>query len=151
MPSGKRKMILPPTCLYLAIVFMIALHYLFPVLKWIPFPLNLVGMIPMFLGLWINVHCSNLFDRNKTTVKPGEKSNRLVIEGFYRYTRHPMYIGMSALVLGLAILLGSLTPFLIMAAFPPIMHWFMIMEERDMEGIFGGEYREYKKRVRRWI
>jgi protein-S-isoprenylcysteine O-methyltransferase Ste14 len=76
----------------------------------------------------------------------------LVVGGFYRYTRNPMYLGMVTALLGVAILLGTLSAFLPI----PIFVWiiqkqFIEGEERFLEEIFGGQYLAYKGKVRRWL
>ncbi len=63
-----------------------------------------------------------------------------------------MYLGGALIFLGLAILLGSALPFLVI----PVMFWLVTMhfiqhEERDMERQFGSQYLEYKRKVRRWL
>ena len=63
-----------------------------------------------------------------------------------------MYLGMVMILLGIALLFGTLTPFIMI----PIFVWliqtiFIKNEEIVMEKTFGNEYREYKERVRRWL
>jgi len=63
-----------------------------------------------------------------------------------------MYLGMVLILLGISILLGSLTPFIVVAAFAVIMEVvFIKAEEQMMEETFGLEYLEYKQKARKWI
>jgi protein-S-isoprenylcysteine O-methyltransferase Ste14 len=63
-----------------------------------------------------------------------------------------MYLGMLALVVGVALILGSVG-----AAVGPLVFWlvlqfvFISYEERAMRSSFGEEYKEYCRRVRMWI
>jgi protein-S-isoprenylcysteine O-methyltransferase Ste14 len=63
-----------------------------------------------------------------------------------------MYLGMTLILVGIALALGSLTPWLVI----PVFIWqitvrFIAAEERKLEATFGNSYLEYKRRVRRWL
>jgi protein-S-isoprenylcysteine O-methyltransferase Ste14 len=63
-----------------------------------------------------------------------------------------MYLGMAAILLGTAVVFGTLVTFTFPVLFIMIIEMFIIPdEERKLEKIFGEQYREYKKTVRRWI
>jgi protein-S-isoprenylcysteine O-methyltransferase Ste14 len=63
-----------------------------------------------------------------------------------------MYLGMVLILLGTAVLMGSLTPFLVAVAFGVSLEMvFVRAEESMLERRFAGARQEYKKRVRRWI
>ena len=142
---------IPPFYLLTAILLMIGLHFLLPGGRIVPFPYNLIGLAPMAVGLVVNVASSNAFDRAGTTIKPEDRPSHLVTDGCFRFSRHPMYVGMVVLLAGLGLLLGSATPFLVLLPFVWIMRRFMAMEERSMEEVFGEEYQGYAERVRRWL
>lgn len=85
-------------------------------------------------------------------MKPFEESSALVTHGVFRISRNPMYLGMTLMLLGIALFLGSVTPFLVVIALPVIFdRVFISPEERMLEETFGDQFREYRKRVRRWI
>ncbi|RFB05431.1 methyltransferase family protein [Parvularcula marina] len=112
------------------------------------------GALTGVLGVILLVRAVRRFMAAKTTVNPHtpSKSSELVIEGEYRWTRNPMYLGMLLILIGLLIVLPSVTGGAIAASFFVYITRFQIMpEERLLEAQFGGEYREYKRRVRRWI
>jgi len=81
MKNKKDKRMLPPTYIFLSLVVMVALHFLLPVSKIIPFYWNLLGIIPFLLGLIINLIADNDFKKHETTVKPFKKSTSLVTRG----------------------------------------------------------------------
>jgi len=59
---------------------------------------------------------------------------------------------MSLSLLALALFLGSLITFLFPIFFLLIMDWYFVpVEEKNLEKIFGRKYLEYKERVRRWL
>jgi len=103
------------------------------------------------LGVVLNLWTS-LFKKNKTTVKPHETPSKMITSGPYKFTRNPMYLGMSLLFFGLAIFLGSLVAFSFPLLFIILMDaTFIPQEEKNLERRFGKKYIEYKNKVRRWI
>ena len=63
-----------------------------------------------------------------------------------------MYLGMCAILLGEAILMGSIVMFFVPIIFVLLMEIIFIPhEEKNLEDVFGVEYINYKKKVRRWI
>lgn len=146
------KKILPPTYLWVSIVVMVALYFVFPGTRIIPSPWNWLGLIPLALGMAINVVADNTFKKVETTVKPFRESTVLVTDGAYRISRHPMYLGFVLILAGIAIILGSLTPWVVVPVFVILMESvFIRVEERMMEEQFGQAWLEYKARARRWI
>ena len=88
------KKILPPTYLFTSIALMIVLHFLFPLVEVIPYPWLLLGGVPLLLGLALNLIADKAFKIVNTTVKPFEESKALITTGVFRFSRHPMYLGM---------------------------------------------------------
>ena len=96
--------------------------------------------------------CAYLFRQKNTTIKPFEQSSYLVREGIFNYSRNPIYLGMLVVLIGLWIVLGSLSPGFIIPVFAVlIQEMFIKAEEQMLEAKFGEEYQEYKATVRRWI
>ena len=144
--------ILPTTYLLISIVVMAALHLLVPVIQVIPMPWNILGIVPIVGGVAINLIADSAFRQVKTTVKPFTESTALVTSGAFRINRNPMYLGFVLTLLGIAILLGSLAPFVVVLVFCILMdRVFIQVEERMLEDKFGQAWLEYKAKVRRWI
>ncbi|RRJ83522.1 isoprenylcysteine carboxylmethyltransferase family protein [Aestuariirhabdus litorea] len=98
-------------------------------------------------GLW-------RFVRARTTVNPyrPEHSSVLVVEGVYRYTRNPMYLGMLLVLVGWGCVLGSALALLLPPLFALCLTRVQILpEERVLEKTFGASYQAYRQRVRRWL
>ncbi len=72
------KRTLPPTYLIVALVGMTALHFLWPIHHYLRFPVNLTGLVPLALGISLNIMADRQFTRHQTTVKPFERSTALV-------------------------------------------------------------------------
>jgi protein-S-isoprenylcysteine O-methyltransferase Ste14 len=147
-----RKPVLPPTYLVVAIIVMVALHFVFPIKSIIQFPWNLLGLLPLVLGAALNIVADRDLRNAKTTVKPYQESTTLVTTGAYRISRHPMYLGFALILLGLAILLGSLAPFFVVPIFAVVMaRVFIVVEEQMLAERFGHLWLDYKARVRCWV
>jgi protein-S-isoprenylcysteine O-methyltransferase Ste14 len=148
----KGKQLLPATYLLIAIIVMLILHFVFPVVQLIPKPWNLLGLLPLGLGVWINLVADRAFHRTQTTVKPFEEPTALITDGAFAISRNPMYLGFVAILLGISVLLRTLTPYAIVILFAILMdRLFIQVEERNMERIFGPAWSAYRKKVRRWI
>ena len=90
--------------------------------------------------------------RAGTNVDPYKPSTAIVDEGPYRFTRNPLYVGMTCIYVGISALSNALAPVLLLPFVLTVMRRGVIeREERYLEDKFGEEYRAYKRRVRRWI
>jgi protein-S-isoprenylcysteine O-methyltransferase Ste14 len=143
---------LPPVVLFAAIVLLGAAHLWLPLAQPIDSPLRLAGLVAVGLGVYLNLAADALLKRNHTTVKPFEKSTSLVASGAYRVSRHPMYLGFVLILGGIAILLGSASPWIVVAAFALLIdRTYVRVEESMLRAQFGEEWNAYAKVVRRWI
>lgn len=144
--------ITPPVYLFLSIPIMLLLHFLLPGTRVFPFPWNLFGVIPLVLGIVMNLAADRSFKKNETTVKPLEESTALITDGVFRVSTHPMYLGFVLILLGIAALMGCLTPYVIVFGFAIFMHIvFIKFEEKKLKETFGEAWLGYKKNVRQWI
>jgi protein-S-isoprenylcysteine O-methyltransferase Ste14 len=149
MHPGK---LLPPTYFCIAVALTIALHVLIPGPQIISSPWRYLGIMPLVLGSAFSVLADQAFKRFGTTVKPFMESTYLVTDGVFRLSRNPMYLGFVLLLAGMAMLLGSLTPWIAVSVFPFLMEMrFVRAEEAMLEARFGPTWLEYKQRVRRWF
>lgn len=147
-----KRTFLPPSYFNTSVILMIALHFIFPLKSIIPSPYNYFGVSLLLIGFLMNIWASEHFKKVKTTIKPFQESSYLITEGLFKYSRHPMYLGMVIALLGLFILLGSTTPIIIIPTFIwLITNKFILDEEKALEEKFGEQYLAYKKKVRRWI
>ncbi len=148
----KALKITPPFYLFFSLAIILLLHFLLPGMRVLPFPWNLFGFIPLALGIVMNFVADRSFKKNQTTVKPLEESAALITDGVFRISRHPMYLGFVLILLGVAELVGSLTPYLIVFGFAIFMHTvFIKFEEKKLEETFGEAWLRYAKKVRPWI
>ncbi|MEM9208102.1 MAG: isoprenylcysteine carboxylmethyltransferase family protein [Pseudomonadota bacterium] len=142
----------PPVILLAVILLQIGLHRTLPIASPIPDPLQWTGLGLIVLGIGVIASKAVAFRKAATTIIPFEESSSLVVSGLFRYTRNPMYVGMVLILLGVATLCGSLSPFIGPFVFVPVLNARVIRHEEAMlETQFGQSYRDYKAKVRRWI
>ena len=125
-----------------------------PLLNLIPKPWNHSGIIIAILTSLADLTSLWAFFKAQTTVNPlrPQRTQHLVTSGLYRYTRNPMYLGLLVILLGWAIYLGALTPFLLLPAFVwVITHMQILPEEAMLQVKFGKTYSDYQQRVPRWL
>lgn len=115
-------------------------------------PLIIFGLGLIGFGFLLAFNSIARFIRAKTGVVPFSESTTLITDGFYKYTRNPMYVGMNSFLLGLLIILNNPINFIFLVIFFFIVrNLFVIKEELLMEQTFGEDYLSYKGRVRRWL
>ena len=130
--------------------------------KWLGFSVEMAGAarwrwlaaIPSVLGFAVAMRC--VWDFGWTghgTPAPFAPPQRLVVVGFYRFVRNPMYVGFATGWIGLWILFGHAELALIsaVAAVALGVHLFVLLyEEPTLRKMFGQDYEEYCRNVRRW-
>lgn len=138
--------------LALLLALPVAAHFLVPVAVVVPSPYIYLGIPVMLAGLLVSTAASWAFRWAGTSVQLHGDTSHLVTDGVFRYSRNPMYLGMVVWLLGLAILLGTLTPFLFpLLVFVLLNTTLVPMEERSLRQLHPAEYAEYSRRVRRWL
>jgi protein-S-isoprenylcysteine O-methyltransferase Ste14 len=149
MPLIKIK---PPLIALTLLILSLLLHFLVPLFKPIPEPYNFLGLIISIMALVLASAARNEFKKAGTPLLPSAKSTVLVGRGPFRFTRNPMYMGLSSLLAGFGVFMNSIYIFIAAWIFFLIINIvFIPYEEEDLEKTFGQEYIEYKKKVRRWI
>jgi protein-S-isoprenylcysteine O-methyltransferase Ste14 len=146
------KKLMPTSWMLIAMLAMLALRIVLPGPKLIPAPWNLMGLVPVALGIWLNLAADRAIHLARTTVKPFEEPSALITDGIYGFTRNPMYVGFAAILIGVAILLAVWIPVLIVVVFIGLMQvMFIGHEEQSLARNFGKAWEEYKQRVRPWL
>lgn len=119
----------------------------FSPIKWLGGFLCVAGVASALCGVFA-------FKKANTTVDPRSpnKTTSLVIQGIYKYSRNPMYLGFLFFLIGLSFILGNFASVVLLPMFVLFMNRYQIMpEENFMQEKFGAEFELYKRRVRRWI
>lgn len=146
------KKIMPPTYFFIFLMIAVLIHFVLPILQLINYPLNWSGLLFILAGGILNIWTDRLFKKNNTTVKPNETPTSLIKNGPFKFSRNPMYLGMEFLLIGVGLILGSVTSFVGAVLFPLTMELkFIRQEEKIMAEKFGDKFETYKKKVARWI
>lgn len=115
-------------------------------------PLDPMGRALFLGGLALMFWGIVTFHRAKTAVYPNQPASALVGGGPYRFTRNPMYVGLTIAYLGGVASANSVWPLAVLPLVLLGVYRFVIRrEERYLESEFGDAYREYCARVRRWL
>jgi len=116
-----------------------------PGFRWIGAAL-IVLALPMLLESFVR-----FVRRGLGTPAPVLPPQRLVVSGFYRYVRNPMYVAVLVTLLGESLLLGSRRVLVYAAVVATCFHWFVVLyEEPLLRRRFGADYDDYCRRVHRW-
>jgi protein-S-isoprenylcysteine O-methyltransferase Ste14 len=135
-------------------VLMWALNRYCPISSVIAPPWNRLGWVLIATAPLAPITAIVQFRRAHTTTNPFDPSKvtALVTAGIYRWTRNPMYAGLSMLLVGWAVRLGTLSPFMLVPPFILLMTQVQILpEERALRERFGDEYDRYCQQVGRWL
>jgi protein-S-isoprenylcysteine O-methyltransferase Ste14 len=145
--------LIPPPIL--ALFLLLVSGVLMTIIPLAPLPIpaaRAIGIFFLVIGFITGFSGFSAFRKAGTSVRPGDEPTRLVLNGPFRVTRNPMYLGLELVLIGALFLAKSLF-FLI----PPIVFFLLInfvqipFEEKLMTEHFGETYREYRQRVRRWL
>lgn len=145
----------PPIVYVAAVAAAIVLNWLVP-LPWIPGPLGellfAVGWLVVGGALAIDITAMRTMARAKTTIMPHRGSDHLVTSGPFSFTRNPIYLGNTMLMIGIGLIAG-IAWFILLAPVAAFVTQKLAIEreERHLEIRFGKKYRDYAKKVRRWI
>jgi protein-S-isoprenylcysteine O-methyltransferase Ste14 len=113
---------------------------------------RLVGAVVFAIGAVLAAWGLLTFRKARTTTVPGERSSQLVMRGPYRFTRNPMYVGLTLAYIGEAGILAQVWPLVLLPLVIAYVHWVVIpLEESTLADAFGPAYEQYRARVRRWL
>lgn len=111
-----------------------------------------VGVALLIAGILVAAWGMLTFRRAQTAIIPHHSASQLVSTGPYRFTRNPMYLGLTIAYMGAAALLNSAWPVILLPIVLIVLVSFVISrEERYLSDAFGAAYAAYCARVRRWV
>ena len=121
----------------------------------IPLPVGIsafVGTVLLMAFAAWNAWALWLMARHRTALLPGGSTRTILDRGPFRVSRNPLYLGLIALDVALALLWPSFWAL----AFTPFGIWGLwwgaiVPEEHYLDAKFGAEYTAYCGRVRRWL
>lgn len=152
--EGGANVRFPPPAFYVVFILLGAgLRYVAALPVPGPRSVSLVaGVAIIVAGLWLIVAALKLFRRSGQEPTPWKPTPELVLSGPYRFTRNPMYLGLTCIQVGLGLAVTNLwitllAPFSLLA-----VHFLAVVpEERYLTEKFGESYRSYLTKVRRYL
>ena len=115
-------------------------------LRWAGVALAIVGLILLVESF------ARFVWKGFGTPAPVAPPTKLVVTGFYRRVRNPIYVGLIAIALGEALILGDDRLVFYAAILWLFFHvWVLIIEEPTLMRSFGDEFATFKANVPRWL
>ena len=146
-------LVMPPLLYLGALVFGIAAQWIAAWRLPLQAPLRwALGALLLAAGIAVALAFARAFERSGQDKNPNTPTPAVISGGLYRYSRNPAYVSLTAVLLGLGLLLNN--AWILLAAIPvlAIMQFGVILrEEAYLERAFGDEYLRYKAGVRRWL
>jgi protein-S-isoprenylcysteine O-methyltransferase Ste14 len=152
-PADHAGVWVPPPLIYVVLFGLgLLLHQIVPFTFLSVIPGRVAALLflggGVLLAGWSNV----LFRRAHTSLVPIKPTTALVVNGPYRVTRNPMYLGLLCVYIAVALWFGVvwalvLVPVVVLA----VQRLAIAKEERYLEQKYGDAYRQYRAHVRRWI
>jgi protein-S-isoprenylcysteine O-methyltransferase Ste14 len=128
------------------------LHLVFP-LHILPTTLARgIGVVCVLVSLPLALATLRVLSRTHTPVDPMKPTTALVTEGPFRYSRNPIYVALTLLYVGVALLINALWILLLVVPAVLVFRYGVIArEEAYLTRKFGDAYRQYTAQVRRWL
>ncbi len=143
------KITFPPVILLASIVLQIILLFSFPISVDLS---SLLGLILIFSGISLVFVSFRFMRKMKTTFIPDGTPEVLISSGPFKFSRNPIYLGMLAILVGVAFLMSSLSAIIIAFVFGIIINFTWIAhEEKKLHELFSEDWENYSSKVRRWI
>ena len=116
-------------------------------------PVDLIGLIPLSLGIVLLLWCVGAFYREgRGTLAPWDPPRHLVVTGVYRLSRNPMYVAVVLLLWGWALTFRSASLALYALAVMIVFHLRVVFgEEPWLARAHGERWIRYKAQVPRWL
>jgi protein-S-isoprenylcysteine O-methyltransferase Ste14 len=113
---------------------------------------RLLGTLSIAIGAAAIASAATQLKRAGSNVSPFAPTTALVTTGIFRFTRNPMYFGLTSIYLGVALITRSIPAFVTLPVTLALADRLVVdREERYLEARFGERYRNYKADVPRWF
>ncbi len=113
---------------------------------------QVAGLLVVAAGAWFSAFAAGVFTGRNTTLNPYGEPAQFVNVAPYTFTRNPMYLGVTVILIGFAVFFWSVAMLLAPIGFFIVIDRVVIPnEEQTLERTFGAAYTEYQSRVRRWL
>ena len=111
-----------------------------------------VGWLPIAGAFALAIWAIRVMRKADTSENPFKETTALVTDGPYKVTRNPMYVSLTLLYIGVALVLRMVWPLATLPIAILILHHGVILrEEKYLEQLFADKYREYLTKAPRWL
>lgn len=143
---------LPPVLVATLAVLAVAVGWLVPILDAPPGWWRASGLAPIAAGVLLTMRSAALFNRRDTNINTFRDPDYLVVDGAFRWSRNPMYLGFALLLAGVALAVGAVSAWIAPLTFVLASERLYIpYEEQRMTERFSADYLAYQQTTRRWI
>lgn len=148
--SWTRYLLLPFLVILCILISFFASQYLG---DHIPLNTSWLGYVIIIIALFNIVRTIRLIRSNKIAVNALFKGpTHFIKTGSFKYSRNPIYLGFLLILIGIGLLFGTFSGFTGAVVFFIVVDlWYIPFKENKLGQIFGEEYFEYKRNVRRWV
>ena len=151
-PDTAQVLVLPPLVYGAAFIIGLLLHLMFPVHILPQILARGIGVVCVLVSLPLALATFRVLSRAHTPVDPLKPTTALVTEGPFRYSRNPIYVALTLLYVGVALLVNVWWILLLVVPVLLVIRYGVIArEEAYLTRKFGEAYRQYTAQVRRWL
>jgi len=145
--------IAPPPVLYgAALIAALVLHWFRPLPIFSASVVRWLGIALVAVGLAVVIRVFRTMRAAGTNVDPRRPTTAIVTTGLFRFSRNPLYVGLTLMYLGLTLVFNTWWAIVLLVPLLMTMHRGVVQrEERYLEQKFGEAYRQYRSRVRRYL
>lgn len=142
----------PPALFAGTLAIGLLLHFVFPI-TFLPRLVAITSGMIVFAGAALIASSAfSAMRRAQTAVNPSQPTTAIVSEGAFSFSRNPIYLSLTLLYIGIALLLNALWALLLLLPLLAVVQNGVIKREEDyLERKFGDDYIRYKTSVRRWV
>jgi protein-S-isoprenylcysteine O-methyltransferase Ste14 len=152
--EGGAQVRFPPPLVFLAAIVLGVIVRRVAVLS-LPFAAGLrvtAGVLILACAVSLGVSAHIWFKRTAQSPIPWKPTPELILQGPYRFTRNPMYVGLTLFVIGVGFILNNVWISLFAAPALAAVHFIAVLpEERYLSEKFGESYQAFVARVRRYL
>ncbi|HEY5623316.1 MAG TPA: isoprenylcysteine carboxylmethyltransferase family protein [Gammaproteobacteria bacterium] len=146
-------LVTPPPLIYLGFILIgVGLNYQWPWSFIIGIARYVLGVATIVVSIAIFVWVLTMFSSARTSVDHRKPTTALITSGPFRYSRNPIYVSMTLLSAGIAVVTSNF--WILLMTLPAVItvHFLVILrEEAFLKEKFGDRYLQYCASVRRWI
>lgn len=149
---GPGVLLHPPIIYAISILLGIGLNNAWPLAMPAGLDNRNYGILLIIVSILLAAWSLYEFHKADTDVRPDKPDSALLTSGPYRFSRNPLYIVLTLIQLTVAIWLDNLWVMLmVIPSLIVITNYAIVREEQYLETLFGQQYLDYKRRVRRWL